>query len=213
MFSFLKKKKKEIVSFCSVKSGGVKHPFLHWWHYMWKQEFRERDKIRPTGDKLWDGTQYLRDWALVRSFSLLHEVLGTTKHIWNISTQMHTAWGTKKEVPEALPQSQSCNIIGIRQTWWEEARGWGVTMGGCRIFSWRTMTAVVINSQPTLNLCKICYATWMHIRHRTWWHSNQDTQSWLVSSWDNYLSKVLGIWKGTRWLEAGKTCSNFQEGQ
>ena len=40
----------------------------------------------------------------------------------------------KQEELEALAQSQSYDIIGISETWWEETCDWSVTMDGYRLF-------------------------------------------------------------------------------
>ena len=40
----------------------------------------------------------------------------------------------KQDEPEALGSSQSYNIIGISETWWNESHDWSAGMEGCRLF-------------------------------------------------------------------------------
>ena len=46
---------------------------------------------------------------------------------------MHAALNNKLEELEVLAQSQSYNIIGISETWWDESCGWCVAIDGYRL--------------------------------------------------------------------------------
>ena len=69
------------------------------------------------------------------------------------------------------------------------------------------MTAVMINSQPTLNFCGICCSNCMHTRPwGTMGFIPGSSNCWLMSLQDlNHLSMVLVTWRSPSKLEAGKS--------
>lgn len=85
-----------------------------------------------------------------------------------------------------------------------------------RALSWRTMTVILMNFHSTLNICRLCCSTWMHI---SWWvlmgfiQGYSENWSYHHNNSLNCFSTVLAIWKGSYWLKAGKCCLSFQEGQ
>ncbi|RMC01239.1 hypothetical protein DUI87_22188 [Hirundo rustica rustica] len=42
--------------------------------------------------------------------------------------------GNKQEDLEAMVQQQSCDVVAIRGTWWDESRGWSTARDGYKLF-------------------------------------------------------------------------------
>ncbi|RMB93635.1 hypothetical protein DUI87_29862 [Hirundo rustica rustica] len=42
--------------------------------------------------------------------------------------------GNKKEELEVMVQQQSCDVVGIMETWWEDSHGWSTALNGYKLF-------------------------------------------------------------------------------
>ncbi|KAJ7425137.1 mitochondrial fission process protein 1 [Willisornis vidua] len=48
-------------------------------------------------------------------------------------TNTHTM-GNKQEELEAIVQQESCDVVAITETWWDDSHNWSAAMGGYKLF-------------------------------------------------------------------------------
>ena len=88
----------------------------------------EKDKFRLTSDKLWDGMTFEGQYSAgLHSAQQCSEYTGV--HLKYLYTNARSMRNNQEEL-ETLAQSQSYDIIGISEIWWEEPCDWSTMMDG-----------------------------------------------------------------------------------